>query len=843
MKLDSHMHVSACGSQHSYLRTDHASCMRPMTWGAAALWLVAVSATPPPAEQREYRALSCDAPASSQGMGTRSTIKTDGTPQPKVPVSSAFANEDWYKKAAAWVAQASRADKEALVSGLNTSWNNVSLANPNTLYVGNVVGVAGLPPLSLQDSGNGFRPMTPEIRSKVFSWPGAGAVASTWSAELGEAYGRELAEGHLEKGANVLLGPGVNLWLFPKGGRNGEMLTGEMPFLGHQLALHAVRGLQGPPTQPTGLIATAKHLTAYNMEADRLTMDSKVSDELLEAVFFPPFFGAIEAGVGSIMCSYNFVNSVPACANDAITLLKSYERQEWPTSASWPGFVMSDWWAIYGKDYAATNLDMAMPGNDLVGEVNAFEGAGGLSGLADDKLDAMALRVAGTIHRLLVNSSCEPAVHPLTEESSCCERIANQSIIDSERIALARTIAAEAVVLLRNEDVGGKPALPFTKGTRVAVVGDACDPPPYTQAEAADFHYGNGFVIGGSGRVLTSADSYVTIFQGLQRSEMVASGGLVVEMVDSATARNASALRLAVAAVDAVIACGWTNSSEEVDAPSLELMVGGGDLLAALDASEAMHKPAIVLLSGRGPVLTPWRYRTAAMASLVYGGQEAGNGWADVLTGVVNPSGKLIFTMPRQDNQGPEPCVTSPTELVPCDYSAKVRELDLFQGAAMAHEQFGFGLSYTTFEYTELRCDGWNATLNVSNTGSRAGHEVVQLYVHHEDAPLTRGLAAFAKVYLEPGETISLSLGAHPLARRAIGSNGTLYELSSAEMRVGPLSCGDGVDRIERIAIIAACAGLSLLLVASVCFCMRKKGPTSQAALGDNLLGVGGGRE
>ena len=112
-----------------------------------------------------------------------------------------------------------------------------------------------LPAFNIQDNGNGFRPMTQEIRNTVLSWPGGAAVASTWDGELGEQVGLAMAEGHLAKGANVILGPAINLWLFPKGGRNGEYMTGESPLLGHQMAYHFVRGVQGPPDAPTGVIA------------------------------------------------------------------------------------------------------------------------------------------------------------------------------------------------------------------------------------------------------------------------------------------------------------------------------------------------------------------------------------------------------------------------------------------------------------------------------------------------------------------------------------------------------------------------------------------------------------
>ena len=441
---------------------------------------------------------SCSATAPSPIQSRTGTVPTDAVAQPSVPVPAAYAGEPWYKRAKDWVASASRADKEALVNGPPTSWNNESLANPSTSYVGNIWGVPGLPPLALQDNGNGFRPMTQTIRETVMSWPGAGAVASTWDADLGETLGAALAEGHKMKGANVILGPGLNLWLFPQGGRNGEYLTGESPMLGHKLGGAYVRGVQGPPTRPTGVMATAKHLVAYNMETDRLTVDATVDDATLEKVFFPPFLGAIESGVGAIMCSYNFVNSVPACANAALQQIKSVSPPD--GAPAWPGFLMSDWWAIYGKDYSTTNLDMAMPGNSLPSEVNAFIGAGGLSNTPDARLDDMAMRIAGTIFRNEANSYCTPAVKP-DPATSCCERLTNSSIATSSSKALARKIASEGIVLLRNEKPsscrasGGmvegrdcKPVLPLRGGMHVVVVGSACDPPPYTQEDANNFH-------------------------------------------------------------------------------------------------------------------------------------------------------------------------------------------------------------------------------------------------------------------------------------------------------------------------------------------------------------------
>ena len=784
----------------------HAASMRVSALVLAVFWPGAVGQT-------------CSPAANSPMQGRTGTIKTDGTAQPKVAIPEAFAGEGWYQKAQQWVTGASRASKVALVNGVANSWNNQSLANPSTLYVGNIVGAAGLPTFNIQDNGNGFRPMTQEIRNTVLSWPGGAAVASTWDGELGEQVGLAMAEGHLAKGANVILGPAINLWLFPKGGRNGEYMTGESPLLGHQMAYHFVRGVQGPPDAPTGVIANAKHLTAYNTETNRLTVDSKVSQGLLESVFFPPFYGAMEAGVGSIMCSYNFVNGEPACASEQLARIKNVSLDAWPNGgARWPGFIMSDWWAIYGKGYASTNLDMAMPGSDLVDEINSFLGEGGISSLSDAALDEMALRIAGAAFRFNISAPCTPDVDP-PAATSCCDYITNVNIVKQEHLLLARKVAADAVVLLRNEPVGGSgaPALPLDRGAKVVVV-PSCDPPGYTQAEADDFHYSNGFVIGGSARVLSQMGSFVTIRQGLEQS------GHVTVIYES----NLTALPAAVAGADAVIACGWTNSSEEVDAPTLDMMNGEADINAALDAAQAAGKPAIVLISGRGPVLTPWRERTAAMASMIFGGEQAGHGWADVLTGAVNPSGKLIYTMPRRDNQGPEICEASETELIPCDYAAKVADFDAFQRAAAPHERFGFGLSYTTFEYSELHCDAdtWNANVTVKNTGDVAGAEVVQLYVHHDDAPLTRNLAAFEKVRLAPGEVATLSLTANPVVRVGV-RDGALFDLPGAELRVGALSCYAGnAGGWTSLMVYGVAIGGSLLLLAvagGLFLCCRRK--------------------
>lgn len=303
--------------------------------------------------------------------------------------------------------------------------------------------------------------------------------------------------------------------------------------------------------------------------------------------------------------------------------------------------------------------------------------------------------------------------------------------------------------------------------------------------------------------MLSGPESYISVLRGLRETSVVRSHAITLEFVNDTS--NTTALGAALDKADAAIACGWSFSSEERDAPSLALQVGEKDLISTLNVAEPRQVPVVMLIGGRGPVLTPWRDRLSAMASMVYGGQEAGHGWAAVLTGATNPSGKLIFTWPRVDNQGPTLCDTSPVKLIPCDYQAKLADFDTYQQKAEPYEKFGFGLSFTTFEYSGLSCEAarehdctgecpWRASLTVRNTGQLHGSEVVQLYLHHPGALLTRTLAAFTKIRLAPGEARELTLDAHPLAVNGLlGRNGTHEPLlRDAELRVGQMRCALG---------------------------------------------------
>jgi len=513
-----------------------------------------------------------------------------------------------------------------------------------------------------------------------------------------------------------------------------------------------IRGIQSKK-----VIANAKHWVMNNQETNRMGVSEEVDEATRFELYYPPFAGAIEAGVGSVMCSYNKINGKWSCENPE-TLQRDLKEFE-----GFDGFVMSDWGATHSTSLMA-GLDIEMPSADYMNTAKIH------AGLADGTITESALNasVARTLRAMFsVGVMDEPAgtwdwaklKHNATTEVSA---------------ASARRLSAASTVLLKNSDADGQSVLPLStpcsSACHIAVLG---------------FATSNAVVhAGGSGSVVPS---YIS--QPLDAIRAAAGEGTTVTYADGSDLSAASTL---AAAADVAIIFVATLSTEGADRVSLSLDDGcdkcGGPsaqqnaLIAAVAKANAK---TVVVASVPGAILMPWSGSVAAILTNFMPGQQAGNAIADVLFGRVNPSGKLPLTMPNLENEtalspAQWPGLPDPSNPEHATYSEKLlvgyRYYDAKGLKFSTGFPFGHGLSYSKFEYSDLKVRQAGAgsaqakftiTFTLTNTGAVAGAEVAQLYLGIPAAGQPpKSLKGFQKVLLQPGASASvlMTLGARDLS-------------------------------------------------------------------------------
>lgn len=629
----------------------------------------------------------------------------------------------------------------------------VGMIHASSSFTSGGVERLGIPELIMSDGPHGVRHehgrdwvKDEGVADSSTYLPVGTALASTWNEDLGYQFGSVLGREAAFRGKDVILGPGLNIIRSPLNGRNFEYLT-EDPFLNARMVVGYVRGVQDQ-----GVAANAKHYIANTLEYDREYVDVQMSERTLREIYLPGFKAAVqEGGVHTIMAAYNKVNGVYAAHHQY--LLDDVLKGEY----GFEGAVISDWNAVKSTMGAVqAGLDIEM-GSDLpmlaTGNVDYdkfFMGDTLLTlvgnGTVEESLiDEKVRRILRVMHR----------IHKFDERP---EGVYNTP----EHQAIARTIADEAIVLLKNED-----ALPLQSADMqtLAVVG----------ANAVHKHAGAG----GSSQV--KAYYEVTPLEGLQNllGDQVAishAPGYVIEREGTANADLIQEAVDLVSSSDAAIYVGglihgysdeWNDNAydaEVLDKPDMMLPFGQDELIEAV--LEANPNTIIVLVGG-GPVdMQAWEANTNAIVQAWYAGMEGGNALADILFGNVNPSGKLPMTFPvRLEDSGAHALASYPDENLVIDKTDGVyvgyRYFDSYDvEPAFA---FGHGLSYTSFDYSDLSVakngDAVSVNLTVTNTGDRSGAEVVQVYVHDQEASVDRPdqeLKAFDKVFLDPGESTSV---------------------------------------------------------------------------------------
>lgn len=639
----------------------------------------------------------------------------------------------------------------------------------------------GIPDIWCTDGPHGIRPEVLWDEWEQAGWtndsctayPALTCLAATWDRSLAESYGISIGEEAKYRRKNVLLGPGVNIYRSPLNGRNFEYM-GEDPYLAGKMSAQYVRGVQS-----NGVAACVKHYALNNQESHRHTVDVHVDDRALYEIYLPAFKAAVqEGGAWSIMGSYNLYKNQHCCHNQY--LLNDILKGEW----GFDGAVISDWGGVEVTSEAISN------GLDL--EYGTWT-----DGLTEGKSN-----VYDTYHLALPYlerlRSGEADVKTLDEKVRRVLRLqmrtnlsANHStgrFVCPEHSAVARRIGDDGIVLLKND---GILPLDTTGSKKILVVGENAikkltvgggssslkaqyEILPLEGLQAAldgkaEVKYERGYV----GEVLNS-------YNGVSTGQDLSDSRTPEQLVNDAVAAAADA--------DYVIVFGGLNKSKHQDAESADrldysLPYGQDALVEAL--AEVNANLVFVNISGNA-VAMPWLPKVKAVLQGWFLGSEAGNSIADVLTGRVNPSGKLPFTFPVALSDGPisserqYPGIKREGEKVYDEYYTE----GIYVGYRWYESRnvpvlfpFGHGLSYTEFEYGEAKLSASalaeGRTLEVSvpvkNVGKMAGAEVVQLYVSDPECSVDRPvkeLKGFGKLYLEPGETgvLKFTLGTDDLA-------------------------------------------------------------------------------
>ena len=609
----------------------------------------------------------------------------------------------------------------------------------------------GIPQIWLSDGPHGLRKqagesdhlgLNPSVPATCF--PTASAVANSWDAALGEEIGAALGEEAAAQEVSVLLGPGLNMKRNPLCGRSFEYFS-EDPYLAGKLAAGYIRGIQSK-----GVAACPKHFAVNSQETRRMASDSVVDERTLQEIYLTGFEIAVKEGhPRSIMSSYNLINGV--YANENKHLLMDILRGEW----GFDGAVITDWGG--SNDHAlgvknGSTLEMPAPGGDSVRELLAAVESGKIS---ESDIDAR-------LSELL----------PLVFDTKAALDAAPREFDAAAHHALARRAAEESLVLLKNEGA----LLPLAAGTKVAVLGDFAKNPRYQGAGSSMVNSTQVDVL--LDKLIDSAVNVIGYQQGFDRHGKP----------DAALQK--SACELAAQANTVVLCMGLDEiaESEGLDRSNLRLAQNQVELLQAV---KAVNPKIVVVLYSGSVVETPWLHNCQALLYAALGGQAGAGAVADALTGKVNPCGKLAETWPLTYADIPSAA----------DFATRRKTVEYREGLYIGYRYFttaqkpvrfpfGYGLSYTAFEYSDMVANERGISVAVKNTGNVIGTEIVQLYVSKKNGQIFRPvkeLKGFARVTLAPGEKQRITIALDDKAFRFWNVKADRWEIEGGayELLVG----------------------------------------------------------
>ena len=674
-----------------------------------------------------------------------------------VPATAQIAAE----RAATLVAKMTADEKLQIVHGWWYPPDGVPTAGMPTDWVpsaGYVPGIPrlGIPALRESDASLGVANQVNERKDDTATaMPSGLAQAASFDPGMAEAGGAMIGAEARAKRFNVLLAGGVNLTRDPWNGRNFEYM-GEDALLAGTMAGAQIAGVQS-----NHIVSTVKHYVLNAQETGRMVLDARISDEALHESDLLAFQIAIERGhPGSVMCAYNQVNGDYACENHHN--LTDILRGE----MHYPGWVMSDWGAVHSTEKAAlAGLDQESGqqldaqvffGRPLVDAVTAKR-------VPQERIDGMATRI---LTGMIANGLMDYALPGASQPSDT----ASHKLI-------AQRAAEEGIVLLKNDHA----MLPLAASAkRIVVIGAHADVGVLSGGGSSQVRSIGGVPVEialKSGEAASFARITWHNSSPLQAIRTLAPGAIVTFIDGSDPIAAAQAARKA----DVALVFAWQWQSEAQDAETLSLPNHQDALIEAV--ATANPHTAVVLETG-GPVMMPWLPRVPAVVEAWYPGQGGGEAIANVLFGLVNPSGRLPITFPASAAQAPRPnpvglnllhqrdaarlagdaTVQLPVFTVNYPEGANVGYRWYQQKHAKPLFPFGYGLSYSSFRYGALQTHGGLATFTVTNIGSRIGIDVPQVYVEAADGNgvKTRRLAGWARLSLKPGETRRVSVTLDP---------------------------------------------------------------------------------
>ncbi|MCD8201743.1 MAG: glycoside hydrolase family 3 C-terminal domain-containing protein [Clostridia bacterium] len=568
----------------------------------------------------------------------------------------------------------------------------------------------GLPSVFMSDGPNGLRKQEATgdmlgINRSVPStcFPASSLSACSWDPELMSEMGAAIGEEARKEKVSMVLGPGLNIKRNPLCGRNFEYLS-EDPYLAGKMAAGYIQGMQSK-----GVKSCVKHFAANSQEYKRFSSDSVMDERTMREIYLAGFETAVREGKpGAVMSAYNMLNG-EHCSCSKV-LLNDILRKDW----GFEGIVVTDWGAIFDRvEGFRAGCDLSMPGG------NAFMEPEVAKAVKEGRLDeADVTRCAERVYRF-VREAEKTSPEP-------CDYEAHHEI--------ARRVATESAVLLKNDGI-----LPLRDADGVVIIGDMAREPRYQGTGSSHINPVNLVS-------MTDIMPDAPFAPGYDRK-----GNTTDELV-------AEAVKLAEGAKKVILVCGlpYNFEAEGFDRDDMKMPEG---YLRVLDAVTAVNQNVVVVLICGCAVEVPWDEKVRAILYAGLPGEAGVKAVYDLLFGIKNPSGKLAESWPVKYGD----CVTAPY------YGEK--DAHYMEGLYVGYRYydsanvpvkypFGYGLSYTTFEYGEMVCDEKRVSVKVTNTGSVSGGEVVQLYVSAKDSPLYRPekeLKGFKKVWLEPGESAEVT--------------------------------------------------------------------------------------
>ena len=606
------------------------------------------------------------------------------------------------------IAQMTLEEKASLCSGLD-NWHTKPIER------------LGIPSIRMSDGPHGLRKEVPNQQTSVPStcFPTAVTTASSWDRELIKQMGQALAQECQAEEVDIILGPAINIKRSPLCGRNFEYFS-EDPYLSSQLATAYIQAVQS-----MGVGTSLKHYAANNQEYRRFTIDETIDERTLREIYLSNFEGAVKEGKPwTVMCSYNRVNGILASENKY--LLTEILKEEW----GYEGFVVSDWGAVDERvEGIKAGLDLEMPSSYGIGDQKIIE-AVKIGKLDEKELDQTVERLLKIIFKAVDNR----------KRGTTYDKQAHHK--------LARKIAGESMVLLKNQDN----ILPLKKEGTIAIIGAFAKKPRYQ---------GGGSSHVNPTKLDNALEEIEKLVQG--KAKIIYEEGYNLdndemnqELIDKAkeTAKKSNV---------AIIFAGLPDryESEGYDRKHMKMPENHNKLIEEISK---VQPNTVVVLSNGSPVEIPWIDKVKGLLESYLGGQAGAGAVADILFGEVNPSGKLAETFPKKLSHNPS-YLNFPGEGNKVEYREGV-----FVGYRYYDKKeieplfpFGYGLSYTTFEYTDIIVDKKEITdketievkVKVKNTGKVKGKEIVQLYVRDVESKVNRPekeLKGFEKIELAPGE-------------------------------------------------------------------------------------------